>query len=235
MPIEKANIVPTLKSLVLSNYDRPHAITHCLSGPICTYGNKNSDFTVALVGASHAAQWQPVLEHAANKYKFKLVTILSLPKDITIEKIDKIKPKVVITTSTLTNDKNANEILNEIELWKKLTNAGINVIGIRDNPRFSIYQNACISKNKDNLLICSLDKDQVLTKQYIAKKYEKEIQGFHAVDLTSLICFEKSCPATVNGYTIYYDRHHFSNSFMKYISEAATNEIVKQAPNILNK
>ncbi|NNH78716.1 acyltransferase [Acinetobacter sp. ANC 5380] len=235
LPIDKANIFPELKTLILSNYDRPEAINKCLSGPICIYGKENSNITVALVGASHAAQWQPVLEYAANKYNFKLVTILSLPKDTTRLEINKINPDVIVTTSTITNEKNSNEVLNDIEFWKDLTEDGIKVIGIRDNPRFSIYQNSCISKNPDNLLKCSLSRDQVFQKENIAEIYEKEIDGFYSVDLTKLICFEKLCPSTVNGIIIYYDKHHFSNSFMTYISKIAVAEIVNQAPGVLNK
>lgn len=229
---------PTLRAFVLSNYDRPRAISACLNGPICSFGDPDAAFLVALVGHSHAAQWQPVLDEAGKTYGFRLVTILT--NDDAEAIIDRLKPDAVVTTSTVTGIYDgiaARERVppHFVRLWQWLAAKGIPVIAIRDNPRFQIYQNACVWRYRDDPDRCALDKDKIYAPDNPADAYEQTLAGFHSVDLSSLYCEGPRCPAVIGDQLVYYDRNHFSNGFMRRIAPAATELLMQQTDNLLDR
>jgi peptidoglycan/LPS O-acetylase OafA/YrhL len=64
--------------------DLPDAHQHrCITAPAgqevlrCVYGDRDGEFTVALAGDSHAAQWLPALQEVAAQRGWRLVTYLS--------------------------------------------------------------------------------------------------------------------------------------------------------------
>ena len=73
-----ANLQPSLRG---ASGDKPeiydngcHVNLIAIEPKVCVYGDTTSDFTVALYGDSHAAQWFPAFEKMAIKRNWKLVT-----------------------------------------------------------------------------------------------------------------------------------------------------------------
>jgi len=232
----QAQVSIPFATFVTSNYDRPYAINHCLEGPICKFGATDAKRTVALVGESHAAQWQPALEWIANKRGFRLVTVLT--NQHTLEEILKIAPEVVVTTSTSTpiyGTKGGAEKVPDahVELWSELSKHGIKILAIRDNPRFNFYQNACVWNHRKDAQVCGLKRNKIFSDGRPAKSLEGKIPGLRTVDLTDLFCGPEICPAVHDDQLIYYDRHHFTASYMKHIAPAALDMIAAQAPGTL--
>lgn len=224
--------IPSFKDFLYVDYDRPPAIKSCL-GQVCEFGDLASKFTMALVGASHAAQWQPVIDHLGKTHGFKVITILSNPKQDQLLK--ELRPDSVLTIGTGVSDLKGhgpNETVTKefVDLLSMLRTLGIPVAAIRDNPRFSFRQNACLWRNRSTPKACELNRKEVFTPINPSLQYASKQNNFQVIDLSDLFCTPSSCPAHSRGRLIYYDRHHFSHSFLKSIKDRASEEIFQQAP-----
>lgn len=229
-----AQDMPSFKDFLYVDYDRPPAIKNCL-GRVCEFGDLKSKFTMALVGDSHAAQWQPVIDHLGKTHKFKVVTILSHPKQGDVLK--EVHPDSVLTIGTRVlppegHGPNEGVTKEFIKLLAMLRTMDIPVAAIRDNPRFSFRQNACLWRNQADPGACALNRKDVFSATNPSLSHIPPQQKFEAIDLSDLFCTATSCPANSRGRLIYYDRHHFSHSFLKSIQEQAGEEILRQAPGI---
>ncbi|MDR2214525.1 MAG: acyltransferase [Nevskiaceae bacterium] len=218
------------RTFVTSNYDRPYAISNCL-GTVCEFGNPDAAHTVVLLGSSHAAHWQPAFEWMAQQRGFHLVTVLSHANELA--EIDRIHPELVITTATSTIGGGENVAQSSPALWSALAQRGIKILALRDTPRFTQHQNACVWKHRDDAAPCAIARDTVFAAQFPAKPFEQRIPNLQAVDLTDLVCDARSCPAVHDDILIYYDTHHFSNSYMKHVAATALQMIDAQAPGLL--
>ena len=192
----------------------------------CTYGNKNSSKTIVLYGDSHAAQWFPTLEKLANERGFKLVSLTKSAcpavdskrpdqgafkmvhctkwRQNSIERIAKIKPMAVITSSfqyfTPANQKvsrskwwsdGQRRLLNDL---KGTTN---HLIYISDTPRPLRDIPNCLASRTSS--VCdSTEKSRVSI-----------ISGFEIIDPTPWLC-SSYCPAIVDGSVAYRDASHIS-------------------------
>ena len=192
----------------------------------CTYGDKNSSTTIVLYGDSHAAQWFPTLEKLANERGFKLVSLTKSAcpavdskrpdqgafkmvhctkwRQNSIERIAKIKPMAVITSS-FQYFTPANEGVSRATWWRdgqrKLLNdlrgSTDHLIYISDTPRpLRDIPNCLASRNSK---VCdSTEKSRVSI-----------ISGFEVIDPTPWLC-SSYCPAIVDGTVAYRDASHIS-------------------------
>lgn len=224
--------MPSFEDFLYVDYDRPPAIKDCL-GRLCEFGDLKAKFTMALVGDSHAAQWQPIIDHLGKSHGFKVVTILSHPKQSDVLK--ELHPDSVLTIGTrvlVPDGRGPNEGMTKefIKLLAMMRAMDIPVAAIRDNPRFSFRQNACLWKNQADPGVCSLNRADIFSSQNPSLAYVSSQSKFQVIDLSDLFCTSTICPAYSRGRLIYYDRHHFSYSFLKSIKDQAANEIIQQAP-----
>ena len=192
----------------------------------CTYGDKNSSETIVLYGDSHAAQWFPTLEKLAKQRGFKLISLTKSAcpavdanrpdqgafkqvhctkwRQNSIERIAKIKPMAVITSS-FQYFTPANERVSRATWWRDgqrkllsdLTGATDHLIYISDTPRpLRDIPNCLASRNSR---VCdSTQKTRVSI-----------IFGFEVVNPTPWLC-SSFCPAIIDGTVAYRDASHIS-------------------------
>ena len=192
----------------------------------CTFGDKNSSETIVLYGDSHAAQWFPTLEKLAKQRGFKLISLTKSAcpavdanrpdqgafkqvhctkwRQNSIERIAKIKPMAVITSS-FQYFTPANEGVSRATWWRDgqrkllsdLTGATDHLIYISDTPRpLRDIPNCLASRNSR---VCdSTQKTRVSI-----------IFGFEVVNPTPWLC-SSFCPAIIDGTVAYRDASHIS-------------------------
>lgn len=192
----------------------------------CTYGDKNSSETIVLYGDSHAAQWFPTLEKLAKQRGFKLISLTKSAcpavdanrpdqgafkqvhctkwRQNSIERIAKIKPMAVITSS-FQYFTPANERVSRATWWRDgqrkllsdLTGSTDHLIYISDTPRpLRDIPNCLASRNSR---VCdSTQKTRVSI-----------IFGFEVVNPTPWLC-SSFCPAIIDGTVAYRDASHIS-------------------------
>lgn len=192
----------------------------------CTYGDKNSSETIVLYGDSHAAQWFPTLEKLAKQRGFKLISLTKSAcpavdanrpdqgafkqvhctkwRQNSIERIAKIKPMAVITSS-FQYFTPANERVSRATWWRDgqrkllsdLKGSTDHLIYISDTPRpLRDIPNCLASRNSR---VCdSTQKTRVSI-----------IFGFEVVNPTPWLC-SSFCPAIIDGTVAYRDASHIS-------------------------
>jgi peptidoglycan/LPS O-acetylase OafA/YrhL len=192
----------------------------------CTYGDKNSSKTIVLYGDSHAAQWFPTLKKLAKQRGFKLVSLTKSAcpavdakrpdqgafKQVhctkwrrnSIERIAKIKPMAVITSS-FQYFTPANERVSRATWWRDgqrkllsdLRGSTDHLIYISDTPRpLRDIPNCLASRNSK---VCdSTERTRVSI-----------ISGFEVLNPTPWLC-SSYCPAIIDGTVAYRDASHIS-------------------------
>ena len=192
----------------------------------CTFGDKNSSETIVLYGDSHAAQWFPTLEKLAKQRGFKLISLTKSAcpavdanrpdqgafkqvhctkwRQNSIERIAKIKPMAVITSS-FQYFTPANEGVSRATWWRDgqrkllsdLKGSTDHLIYISDTPRpLRDIPNCLASRNSR---VCdSTQKTRVSI-----------IFGFEVVNPTPWLC-SSFCPAIIDGTVAYRDASHIS-------------------------
>jgi len=210
---------------------------------ICEFGDTTTSETVVLVGGSHAAQWLPALIDVATEKRFKILSItksacpfgnIESSNDSCIEWNDKvvdeilnINPSLVITNSTRTEVGGRIEYVPEsyVNQWKRLSNRGIKIIGIRDNPRFKFDIPICIDKNNDDHYLCSEPRSEMLMNSDPATYYKPLIMS---VDLSKFLCSQDRCFSSFKGMPIYRDSHHISVHYARMMRGPLADQIGKQ-------
>ena len=192
----------------------------------CTYGDKSSSTTIVLYGDSHAAQWFPTLEKLAKERGFKLISLTKSAcpavdskrpdqgafkqvhctkwRQNSIERIAKIKPLAVITSS-FQYFTPANERVSRATWWREgqkrlltsLKGTTNHLIYISDTPRpLRDIPNCLASRNSS---VCdSTEKSTVSV-----------VSGFDVINPTPWLC-SSYCPAIVDGTVAYRDASHIS-------------------------
>lgn len=221
-----------LSKYVGVDYDRPYGVAHCLNMRECDLGDAAADRLIVVIGASHSAQWVEVVDALGRATGYRVQTYLN-SEDMD-HVIQEMKPDVVVMSGTATavgDDAAAEDVPdNYVTQWRELTAAGIDVVGIRDNPRFDHYQNACVWSHSADLSECSLDRSKIFAPVNPMDEYTSTIEGLHAVDLTDLYCAPQVCPPVGNDTFIYYDRHHFSHTFLGSIEDEAIRRMSEELP-----
>ena len=220
-------------TFVTSNLDRPEAISRCVGGVVCQFGDPEALRTIALVGNSHAAHWQPAFDWIAKKRGFRLVTLVIHPNPLA--EIDRIRPDVVVTNASMTTGGGKGETVPEqfSELWIELARRDIAILAIRDTPRFTQYQNACVWKHRENAGACALRRSVALAAVSPASSMEAQVDGLHTVDLSDLFCTPEACPAVHDNRLMYYDRHHFTNTYITHVAPSVLRMIDGQVGGLL--
>jgi peptidoglycan/LPS O-acetylase OafA/YrhL len=220
----------------------------------CEFGDTSSDTVVALVGGSHASQWESVFSGVGQRHGFKLVTITRAACTLgylewlddpcrdwnagIVEKLAELEPLLVITISTRLDrfgrmDKAEYIPDAYVQKWAELNALGIPVLGIRDNPWFEQRPNACAWDNMDEISVCARPVEELFLEVNPAEKFAEQMPLFHSADFTHFFCADGRCPVYFDGKLMWRDSHHLTDSYMKYISLAVERSLGEQLPGLL--
>ena len=187
--------------------------------------------TVVVIGDSHAEQWMGALIPVAEKNNWQLVSLLRGGCDfgseteksgrtgacrdfnIAAEKyVLEHKPDAVFTIATdAIPDSPAERIISGYEASvQTFTKAGIEVVGVRDNPRFTTNKASCVAEKGAES--CTFNKADNLAAEFPAAKLNS-LQGAHMLDLSDRLCLDGACPAVIGNVLVYMDNNHLTRSY----------------------
>ncbi|TXD98244.1 acyltransferase [Psychrobacter frigidicola] len=201
----------------------------------CSFGDVKSDKKIVLVGSSHATQWLPALDEIGKKINVEIINMTKSGCSLgtfetsdesceewnkrALDKIIDINPYAVITNSTKTSA-NKKEFIPQsyIESWEKIASNGINIIGIRDNPRFNFDVPECIYQNRNSLDInsCSINRVDALLEKDPTIEYKNIISS---IDMSDMFCTNDKCLPVFSGKMIYRDSNHMSVEYTYFIRD----------------
>lgn len=215
---------------------------------LCEWGDTKSDRTVVMVGDSKIAQWQTVLDEIAKDEGWKLVQITKSACPFTDASIDRpnkvdcrawgkaalqeildLKPDLVIAShrsrealpAGKTDDKDATQdamAAGMASYWSTLTEAGIPVTALLDNPAPStepVYE--CVAQNADDLTRCAFDREQGIASSGApaALQAAREVDGVTTIDMSDIICPDGArCSAVIGNVLVYRQGTHITRSFI---------------------
>ena len=193
-----------------------------------------------VIGNSHAEQALSIFKPIAEQTKTNLQTYLlggcqypvravnasnecSEFNTKMTEEILKRKPQTVVLIATVaqarSNDERVDPSLDETV--RRLTEAGIQVIGLRDNPRFEYNIYECAQKAGEDKSSCA----RPASDKYAAENPAKEIfdkyrnQGAVMVDLKDVYCPDGMCSPVVGNIYVYLDDNHVSKTYGRTMAQ----------------
>ena len=201
----------------------------------CEYGDLTSNKKIVLVGGSHAVQWITALNEIGENNGFKVISMTKAGCPLgVVEGADKscaewnksalaeiigINPYAIITNSTRA-DLDKGEFVPEtyVDSWKTVDAKGINVIGIRDNPRFAFDVPECLyrNRNSDDLEACTVDRADILQPTDPAIAYKDIITS---IDMSDMLCTTETCLTNFSGKIMYRDAEHISIEYAHFIKD----------------
>jgi hypothetical protein len=104
-----------------------------------------------------------------------------------------------------------------VEQWRWLDGLGVDVVAVRDTPRFSFDVADCVDRGGH----CAQDRSYTMAEAspLAAAAEAGDLPGnVRTVDLTGYLCGEAECPGVIGNQLAYYDDNHFSFAFSSSLS-----------------
>ncbi len=208
---------------------------------ICEYGDTSAARTIALVGGSHAEQWISAMHPIGLARGFRVSVIVKmgcpmwdepdprhfdgLPypecRDWNVrlaEHLIATQPGFVLTNSTRPLHDGTGDFIpgNYVEAFKALSSAGINVLGIRDNPWLWPFPNPadCLA-GRNTPEQCGAPRSTVLRATNPADEWAEQIPGMVSLDMSDAICGTTHCRAVEGNIAVYRDFNHLTASYVR--------------------
>lgn len=216
---------------------------------ICTHGVQGANKTIYVVGGSHIEQWIPTIIKFANEFKVEIVQITKsgcplganfeneLYDSSCLEWNEKLldflgsrQVNYLITNSTRTypdeSSLKENVPISYVKAWKNIIDKQehVKIIGIRDNPRFSISPNYCLINNFNNPENCAYKKGSYLQDTDPSQRLADLIIS---LDWNELFCKGDECLTYESNIPIYRDDDHITSMYAEAIYPRVRNELIK--------
>jgi SGNH domain (fused to AT3 domains) len=127
------------------------------------------------------------------------------------------RPDAVFTVASLTHKEAPfeTEVPGYLEGIKPFTDAGIDVVGIRDNPRFNSNMPECVQKNGADAPQCNPPLAESLAASSPLDGYRNKVDGLYLMDLSDFLCSGGTCPAVVGNVYVYKDDNHLTKTYVQ--------------------
>ena len=136
-----------------------------------------------------------------------------------MEYVLELKPDAVFTIATDSVPDSSDETLipGYTEAVTTLVDAGIDVIGVRDNPRFTENKAKCVATSSADE--CTFQQSEHLAESNPAEPLN-QIPGAHMIDLTDQYCKDGTCPAVAGNILVYLDDNHVTWDYARTMAPA---------------
>jgi len=98
---------------------------------------------------------------------------------------------------------------------KPFADAGIDIVGIRDNPRFAINMPECVQKKGPDSPDCNTPLEKSLAASSPLDDYRGKVKGLYLMDMSDFICAKGVCPAVVGNVYVYKDENHLTRTYVE--------------------
>ena len=189
--------------------------------------------TIVVLGDSHAQQWLSALGPVAKANNWHVVALLkpgcrygaesgnrsaecnafnAAAHDYVVQAV----PDAVFTVASVTAPSSPAEILADgyEEGIAAFTAAGIQVIAMRDNPRFDFDMVKCLDAHELDTEACTLPRSQLLAAQSPLDRLAAQ-PGVHAIDMTDQLCTPEECPGIIGNMFVYMDYDHLGRTYLE--------------------
>ncbi|MFC9773233.1 MULTISPECIES: acyltransferase family protein [unclassified Pseudarthrobacter] len=187
---------------------------------------------IVVLGDSHSQQYLGALAPIAAAKGWELVTLLMpacrfgaesdtrtaecnaynrASSDYVLEH----RPDAVFTVASLTHEEAPfeTEVPGYLDGIRPFADAGIEILGIRDNPRFTVNMPECVQRNGADAPECNPPLAESLVEPSPLENYRGKVDSLHLMDMSDFICARGVCPAVVGNVYVYKDDNHLSRTY----------------------
>ncbi|MBW9204494.1 acyltransferase [Mumia sp. zg.B17] len=212
----------------------------------CTFGERDADVSVALVGNSHAGQWLPALEEIAAARGWRITTYLASRcayADVN-QRFDtesqsrrcrewgkKVTDRLaagydlVVMSNRMsaglanTEDDDAPAAYREgyAAVLRQISRSGAPTVVVRDTPAPGRSIPDCLAASPDDFRVCEGKRSDWLPEEP-AVDAASEIGTASVADLTDHICRDEVCEAAVGGVPVYFDGSHLTATYARTLA-----------------
>lgn len=211
--------------------------------------------TVVLSGGSHAVQFYPALRAVADAQGWQLLVVdkdgcrLAAP-DPELERRDScaqwnegaldtilgLDPDVVVTVGTETRSESGAEGAEhvydgQVEVWRRLSDAGVPVVALRDTPRFPFFVPDCLLETGDETA-CGRPRDEVYAARFPLLDRVDLPARVVPIDLSDAICAPERCAPVVGNVLVYRDQSHLTATYAATLAEALAQALSSSLPEL---
>jgi hypothetical protein len=130
-----------------------------------------------------------------------------------------LSPDLVVLQSTMGSKDSPEETLPQDfeKTVRDLTGKGIEVVGVRDNPRFTVNMVECALTHGAESPQCTFPVEEKLAAENPAFAL-KGIENYHNIDFTDIYCPGGLCQPIVGNVYVYMDYNHVSTPYSSSMS-----------------
>ncbi|WP_442008131.1 SGNH hydrolase domain-containing protein [Mycobacterium sp. 2YAF39] len=215
--------------------------------PECAMGDTASSTTIALVGDSNAAMWDPALRQVAEQRHWRLETMAkagcplldvtiydpTLRRDYTecnqwrdqiLTRLDAERPKLVVLALSRLYRGDTFEsydprwIETLTHLVKQLRGTGAELLLLGPIPEPGSVVPVCLSGHLDDVAACTAQRSVAVNESGIAAEIVATKAGDgQYADITSLFCTAQRCPPIVGNTLVYLDEYHLTLEYSRLL------------------
>jgi len=129
--------------------------------------------------------------------------------------LEQERPDVVLTVGTRDVRVDGPEQLPQdyLDRWAQVTDLGIPVVALRDNPRWPHSVPDCVARHGRWAAECSAPRAQLYDLDW-AVAQQRLPEGVTLLDTADLFCDRDSCPPVVGNVLVYMDDNHVGRTYM---------------------
>lgn len=211
-----------------------------------TRGAARAARTVVVIGDSHSQQMTGALLPAAEDAGWGVVSLVKGGCSMGLEEpgmddqcdhwraealalVERVVPDAVMTVVTRSDAGEDDEKVRAgIETFlDRMGDVGIEVLGIRDNPRFAFDMYGCVV-DADDPLTCTVPRANSLADRNPADDLDRP--GLRLIDLTPWICPDDLCPGVIGNVALYRDDNHLSRTYARTLGPAMAEQLPFGSP-----
>ncbi|MBT2596888.1 hypothetical protein J7I92_16885 [Arthrobacter sp. ISL-72] len=198
-----------------------------------------------MIGDSHAQQLMPALAPIAREHNWRVISLLrnacrygaeSPSRDRKCNERNKaardyvlaLSPDAVLTHGTLSYQEEPRE--GRVPAYedgiRPFLDAGIEVLAVRDNPRFPYNMFACVGLHGQDSPTCNPARDDVLLKVNPLEELSVREPLLHSVDVTDSICTDTARPGVVGNVYVYRDHDHLNKTYVETMTPALKRKLL---------
>ncbi|AFR29475.1 acyltransferase family protein [Arthrobacter sp. Rue61a] len=198
----------------------------------------DAERTVFVVGQSHSLQWLGAIGPLAKEHHWRVQAITfgacpfmtetdevgdecntfnrNVREHIRIHQPDAV---FLVGTAAVPDSPDEDLTWGLDELVGEITDQGVEVIAMRDNPRFSFSPSECAMASGVDDSRCRPAQSSVLAESNPLDQLEGTFTGLSILDMTDLICDGTACPGIVGNVYVYLDDNHLSSTYVRTMTD----------------
>ena len=236
----------------------PEGCNISLSGTdvgVCEGGDPEGDFTVALIGDSHAGMWMTAMDAIGRERGWRVLAMTksSCPpaRGLTVERTGQAgdyqqcstwqegldetlveeAPDLVLLSSASYGATGAEKLAGGLAARIDMVEAeGMNAALVRDVPRAPFDVPACLTEHEDEVPECAFDRAEGLarsgTGHLLLAEQRPELP---VIDLTEAVCPGRTCSPIVGGVVVWRDSNHLSATYIGSLEALLEDEVLPLA------